>query len=171
MGKLRHESLPCPARGLELVVYPEAAVVRPTAEPAFELELNSGSNMPELVAFDSAERPASLGTHWYVIDRAIVSERGIPLAGPPAPEVFAPVPRELVLPTLAESLRWHALDGGSGSRPDDAVLNACRALRYAAGAGWASKPEAGRWALRRFGPDELISRALHERQRGEAARR
>ena len=40
---LCHDSLPCPARGLELVVYSEHVAGEPTAEPGFELELHTGS--------------------------------------------------------------------------------------------------------------------------------
>jgi hypothetical protein len=41
----RHESLPCPARGLELVVYRREAVQSTSAEPNFELNLNTGRSM------------------------------------------------------------------------------------------------------------------------------
>src|SRR5204863_218912 len=65
-------------------------------------------------------------------------------AGPPAREVFAEIPRSLLLPVVLESLRWH--EGGE-ALGDDAVLNACRALRYARYDEWSSKPASGRWAL------------------------
>src|SRR3954468_14204322 len=42
---LRHDALPCPAIGLELVVYPRATVERPTALPGFELNLNTGARI------------------------------------------------------------------------------------------------------------------------------
>src|SRR3954464_12036979 len=42
---LRHEALPCPAIGLELVVYPRATVELPTALPGFELNLNTGARI------------------------------------------------------------------------------------------------------------------------------
>lgn len=167
VAQLRHELLPCPARGLELVVYAEATVRRPSAGPDFELELNTGSGLPYLACLDPADRPASLGTHWYVIDRAIVAERGIVLQGPPASELFTQAPRELVLPALAESLRWHGTDGAG--RGDDAVLNGCRSLRYLIEGGvWSSKPDAGRWALGRLGADDLVAAALASRETGDA---
>jgi hypothetical protein len=166
VGALRHEALPCPTRGLELVLYPEATVRQPAADPGYELELNTGSGLPYLCALDPAERPEQLGAHWYVIDRSILAARGLALDGPPAGDVFAPVPRELVLPALAESLRWFSVDQAAPG--DDAVLNACRALRYAAEGVWSAKPDAGRWAVGRLGADELIGAALRARETGEA---
>src|SRR3954465_7470222 len=41
----RHEALPCPARGLELVVYPLATARAGDDEPGFELNLNTGAHM------------------------------------------------------------------------------------------------------------------------------
>src|SRR5881392_1580876 len=43
--RLRHEALPCPARGLELVVYPLATARGGGGEPGFELNLNTGAAM------------------------------------------------------------------------------------------------------------------------------
>ena len=43
--RLRHEALPCPARGLELVVYQQRTVGSASAETDFELNLNSGREM------------------------------------------------------------------------------------------------------------------------------
>lgn len=43
---LRHDSLPCPARGLELVVYPESTVRRATRDAGYVLNLNTGRSMP-----------------------------------------------------------------------------------------------------------------------------
>jgi hypothetical protein len=161
VAELRHESLPCPARGLELVVYPEQTVGEPTLEPGFELELNTGAGMPLHIAFDSAD---ANGRHWYVIDRAILARHAVTLIGPRASTLVADVPRELVLPALRESLRWHA---GDGAHPDDAVLNACRALRYAVDGAWSSKPDAGTWALGRVPDSELVADALRARESPE----
>ena len=158
---LRHESLPCPARGLELVVYAAAAVREPTTEPAFELNLNTGRE----VSFRLDTAPdADAGTHWYAIDRAILHAHGVALAGPPADEVFAPLPRDDVVALLAESVRWHRRGGARG---DDAVLNACRALRFAEEGVWSSKPAAGVWALRRVDDAELVDAARAARTSGE----
>lgn len=161
VSALRYESLPCPARGLELVVYCECIVGNPSPEPGFELELNTGAEMPLHVAFDPAE---ANGRHWYVIDRAILARHAVTLIGPPASTLVADVPRELVLPALRESLRWHA---GADAPADDAVLNACRALRYAVEGSWSSKPDAGRWAVDSVADPALVRGALRARERPE----
>jgi Nucleotidyltransferase domain/Domain of unknown function (DUF4111) len=135
---VRHESLPCPARGLELVVYSRASSQSGAVEAGFELNLNSGREMPFRL-----ERAPGADRHWFPIDRSILSQAGIALAGPPAKSIFAPISRPELLPVLAESVRWHR----GGARSDDAVLNACRGLAFARLGRWLSKPGAGRWAI------------------------
>jgi hypothetical protein len=156
VAALRHESLPCPARGLELVVYPLDAVRAGTAEAGFDLNLNSGSGMQFRVDYE----PDAAEAHWFAIDRSILATHGVALVGPPAGDVFADVESETLLPVLVQSLRWHA-DGAA--RGDDAVLNACRTLRYASERRWSPKREAGKWALRRVDDTSLIEEALAAR--------
>jgi hypothetical protein len=154
---LRHESLPCPARGLELVVYAETTVREPTPEAGYELDLNSGQGMPFRFSID----PTAAPRHWYVIDRAILHEHGRTLFGPSPRLLFAAIPREAVLRALVESVSWH--ETSEDARDDDAVLNACRAWRYAAEGTWSSKPAAGAWARARLEDPDLVSDALAAR--------
>jgi len=156
VAALRQESLPCPARGLELVVYTEATVRSGTADPGYELNLNTGRRMP-FVLSTSPEGEA----HWYAIDRAILREHGVALFGPPPAEVFAPIARELLLERVLESVRWYAAHPETAR--DDAVLNACRALRFVSEGEWSSKPEAGEWALTRLRPRAPVAQALAAR--------
>jgi len=138
--RLRHEALPCPARGLELVVYPLATARSGGGEPGFELNLNTGATM----GFRADEEPGDIEGFWFAIDRAILREHGIPLAGPPPADLFAPIPRATLLPLLQESIRWHRdSDVPLGS---DTVLNTTRGLRFATEGTWSSKQEAGAWA-------------------------
>ena len=159
----RHEALPCPARGLELVVYTREAAARATGEAELELNLNTGRAMPFHVTFDAAEEPA----HWFVLDRAIVREHGSALVGPPPADVFAPVPRETALHALADSIRWHA--GNPVVAGESVVLNALRAWHFAATDGWASKAEAAVWARGRGADPGLVDAALAARMHGRAA--
>jgi hypothetical protein len=154
---LRHEALPCPARVLEFVLYPASATRRPTAGAGLDLNLNTGSLTALHASFDAADEHA----HWFVIDRSILGKRGVALTGPPAAEVFAPLPPAVVLAALAAGLRWHA--ESTIPRPDDAVLNACRSLRYLADATWTSKREAGQWALAHLEERPLVRAALAAR--------
>jgi hypothetical protein len=101
---LRHESLPCPARGLELVVYPRATAESGTAEPGFELNLNTGARMDFRVDF----APGEIEDFWFAIDRSILRQAGLPLHGPPPAQIFAPIPRATLAPLLAESMRSQA---------------------------------------------------------------
>jgi predicted nucleotidyltransferase len=121
------ESLPCPARKLELVAYPLGG-------ERHEINLNTG----EKVSFDPDEDPA----FWFVLDRAVAEEQAIVLLGPPWHEVFEPVPREAVLAALEDALEWQEREEPLGR---SSVLNACRAWMWLERRQWGSKPEAAAW--------------------------
>jgi predicted nucleotidyltransferase len=117
------ESLPCPARKLELVVYARGA-------DRHELNVNTG----ELVHFDPDEDE----DFWFVLDRAIAEQHAIPLQGPPWREIFAPVSREALLTALDEADAFDAWDD-----PDGARLAAARRRIWRETGEWVSKREAG----------------------------
>jgi Domain of unknown function (DUF4111) len=159
VARLRNEALPCPARGLEFVLYPEETARVPSGEAGFLLNLNTGPH----IAFRVDEEPGAVERHWFPIDRAIVRIAGVALAGPPPEEVFAPIPRATLLPVVREALEWHRVPGSSGD--DDTVLNACRSLRWLREDVWSSKAEAGAWALDNTEDPELVRAALASRDR------
>jgi len=161
VAAMRHEALPCPARSLELVVYRVDVPRSGSAASDFELNLNTGTDLPLSVQLRGHPGVAS---HWFAIDRSVLSQAGSALVGPPAREVFPPIPPLDLIPVLIDSLRWHRDHATDSS---DAVLNACRALCYAEEARWSSKPVAGRWAVDRgLAPADLVSRALAARTDG-----
>jgi predicted nucleotidyltransferase len=125
------EALPCPARKLELVVYP-------LGSERHEINLNTG----EKVSFDPEEDPA----FWFVLDRAIAEQHAVTLLGPPWHEVFAPVPRAAVLAALDQALDWQRREEPLGR---SSVLNACRAWMWLETGEWRSKSEAAEWLRRR----------------------
>jgi predicted nucleotidyltransferase len=130
--RLRHEVLECPARGLELVVYRREVAMSGTAEPGFELELNTGACMDFRVTLQPEDRPVEDGLFWYGVDRSILHQSGLPLLGPPASETFADLAPGDLRDLLVTSLRWWiALPTLSDDHPapgaEDAVLGACRA--------------------------------------------
>jgi hypothetical protein len=129
VAALRHEAFPCPARGLELVVYAQG-------NPLPELNLNSGARMDFLATFE----PGEDSPHWFVLDRAILAARGRALAGPPPAEAFPPPGEEEILGALATGLRWYR-DRPEEPR-DDAALNAVRTRAYLETGLWLSKAEA-----------------------------
>jgi predicted nucleotidyltransferase len=156
---VRHESLPCPARGLELVLYRLAAVRSATIEAGFDLNLNTGRGMKLRVDFEPVEGER----HWFAIDRSVLGDYGRVLFGPPAKTVFAPFPSGMLLAPLADVLRWYSR---SAPGSPDAVLNACRALRYGTDSVWSSKPAAGAWALDWLEAPEIVTEALRARAEG-----
>jgi predicted nucleotidyltransferase len=156
VAALRHEAFPCPARGLELVVYPLDVVTSGRSDPGFELNLNTGEGMAFRVDFRADPQDA----HWFAIDRSILAEYGIAVFGPAPSSIFAPIPRASLFASLLDSLEWHTSGRGRG---DDAVLNAVRALRFAADGVWSSKSDAGGWALGRLDQRDVVERALAAR--------
>jgi hypothetical protein len=157
VSALRHESLPCPARGLEVVLYPDSTAREASDEAGFVLNLNTGPRM----TFRVDETPVGVERFWFPLDRAIARASSVALFGPPAAELFAAIPRPLLLPVIAESLRWQLR--ASRSRAGDAVLNACRSLRWFREDQWSSKSTAGAWALHRVDDPELVLAALSAR--------
>ena len=159
VSQLREEVWPCPARGLEFVLYPEATVRVADVDAGFVLNLNTGSR----IMFRVDEEPGAVERHWFPIDRAIVRTAGVALFGPAPHGLFAPIPRELLLPVVREALEWHRTPGNSGD--DDTVLNACRSLRWLREDVWSSKSDAGAWALEQVDDRELVAGALESRDR------
>jgi predicted nucleotidyltransferase len=123
------ESLPCPARKLELVVYARGA-------DRHELNVNTG----ELVHFDADDDPE----FWFVIDRSVAEQHSIPLLGPPWGEMFAPVPREAVLAALDDAIAFDGWDDPSGP-----TLAAARARIWRETGEWVSKQRAAEIEARR----------------------
>jgi hypothetical protein len=151
----------CPARGLEFTLYRrDVAAALPVAAD-FELNANGGPRMSRAVHLDPATEPG----FWYVLDRAIAHRVGIAIAGPPAGEVFADVPRDALLVAMRESMRWHREHEGATLY---SVLNACRAWRFAASGALGSKLEGAAWARSRWTHPELIDSAVALR-RGSSA--
>lgn len=112
------EAIPCPARKLELVVYPRGS-------EEWEINLNTG----EHVSFDPADEHA----FWFVLDRAIAEQHAVPLVGPRWAESFPPVERDAVLDALEQAL--------------DVVEspNVVRAWAWVETGDWLSKRAADEW--------------------------
>jgi hypothetical protein len=153
ISALSHPNLPCPARGLEFVLYGQAAAAVPNLSPHFEINLNTGPGMEHRFSFEPESEPS----HWFVLDIAIARQRAIELVGPSVIKVFAPVSRGLILDSLLESLDWHA---EHESLTHYSVLNACRSWRFAEEGVWDTKGGAAAWARPRVDDPSLIDAAI-----------
>lgn len=149
VASLRHEALPCPTRGLELVVYAQG-------RPLPELNLNTGERMAFLATFE----PGTDSPHWFVLDRAIIGQRGVVLAGPPPADGLVPPTEDELLEALAVGIQWYR-DRPEEPR-DDAALNAVRSRAYLETGRWASKAEAVELLL-----DEISSSVESRRARSQ----
>ena len=150
-ARLSEEALPCPAVGLELSVVLRSVAAAPTSRPAFELHVTTAPADPKVV--DGHGHPGDLD---LVLHIAVCHALGY------AP--FAEVPQSLVLGQVADELAWAAEHNPS----EYAVLNACRAWRYAVDGALVSKVDGGRWAETRLtGPERTLVREALALQAGE----
>ncbi|KAL3456045.1 hypothetical protein BJX64DRAFT_297056 [Aspergillus heterothallicus] len=157
---ISHASIPCPARKLEFVLFTKANAALQTCNPRFEMNLNTGKEMVnDYINLDASSEPG----FWFLLDIAMGQELGTPLFGPPAGEVFAAPRLEDILDCMLECLDWHR---EQLNLTPDAVLNACRALRFAKTGKWGSKKDGGGWAIGFYEKDrsEAVSLALEARR-------
>ncbi|GAA1822354.1 hypothetical protein GCM10009835_48870 [Planosporangium flavigriseum] len=164
-ARLAHEELPCPATGLELVVYRKQTVMDGGVEAGYALDFNTGRELPAKVSLDPAEGPS----FWYPIDRSITYQSDLALDGASPRSLLTPARFDVLLPVVIESVRAHG--DAIGEHGDNSVLNGCRALRFGVERRWYAKPAAGRWtrnAAPEFGP--LIDAALASHAAGRPAR-
>lgn len=128
---------------------------------------------------DPAARVPTIGADWpfgpsepgpvWIIERWIVRERGVTVAGPPPATLIDPVSSGALRGAVRALLRdfWaRQLDGPDWLRPRDyqafAILTMCRALHTLASGTVVSKPVAATWATAHLDPrwSPLIARAL-----------
>ena len=160
VAALRHEAFPCPARGLELVVYTWESAASATTNPGFELNLNTGARL----TFRADREPQPGERHWFAVDRSVLAAHEIALLGPPAAQVFAPIAVDDLRPVLADVLLWYEREAPES---DDAILNAGRALRFAREGVWLPKPALRAWAAEQPGTnEEILTRTIAELEAG-----
>jgi predicted nucleotidyltransferase len=146
--------LAAPARGLEFSLLTGKAAQKPVRKVPFELHV---ALEPEVHVVDGATHE---GDEDLVLAIEICRRAGIALYGPPPEETFAPIPEEWLLDMCDRELAW-IQDHLSRTPAESAVLQACRAWRYAEERVLSSKVESGRWALGRGVPEgEIIEAAL-----------
>jgi hypothetical protein len=163
-ARLDQGRLPCPASGLEFVLYPRAIVTTPSVDAGYVLNLNTGPELAPVADLGSSSAPA----FWFVLDRAITAQSGEAVIGPSAQTLFRVPPARQLLPVVLAAVRAQQQD--RSDLLDNVVLNACRALRFAEDRRWYSKLAAGRRTAETPGPfSGLIRTALATHAQGRPA--
>jgi hypothetical protein len=150
---LSHDALPCPARGLEFVLYADADLSDPRG-PAFALNLNTGARMRHHIGLDPDAEPQ----FWFTLDVAIARDHARALAGAPPADVLPALPRPLVVDALRDAVAWYSSRGGA-----EAIFALSRAWAWAADGRWLSKAAAATWAAARLDDPSPVKRALDRR--------
>ncbi|MFE7393716.1 aminoglycoside adenylyltransferase domain-containing protein [Streptomyces sp. NPDC057582] len=144
----------CPGTGLEMSVITAATAANLGSCP-FEVHVRTTATETAVIPGVGHAGDADLVLHC-----AVCREHALAVWGPPAMEVFGPVPADRVGAAMVSELRW-ALDHATETY---AVLNACRALRFADDGQLCSKLDGGRWYLDRHGDNEVVAAAMaHQR--------
>ena len=137
--RINRATLPCPAAGLEFVLYDLAAIRTPTPPLQWALNFNDGPDREYNVSTD----PTSESWHWFLLDLAIGWQTAQTLLGEELRDVVGAVCRADQKAAIAESVRWHTShENGSPNH----VGNAARGLRFLRTGQWGSKPDALGWA-------------------------
>ena len=151
-------SLPVPATTLEMSVVTLHSCRTPVASPLYELHLNTRDNR---CADGTGRTDPDLLLHFAVAQQ---SGRLIGSGSPPE-DVFAPVPRPLVLEGMATELD-DALSSPLAT-PEYLVLNACRNLAYERTGHIYSKIDGAEWVLGHEPANaECLIRPALQRQQG-----
>lgn len=159
--RLAHRHLPCPAHGIDLLIYSAADLLRLPRSPCYEFSISSGVDWDDEVGF-GGPYPGGL------IDLAAARRVGIPIFGPPPKESVGHCPREWILDELAHGVRWHVTrvhDPFHDPTGSNAVLNACRALHFLSRGTLVSKTSGARWVLEGTAVP-VVAAALAEREAG-----
>ena len=146
----------CPGSGLELTVI-TAATAADLGDCPFEVHVATTGAAPYIVPGDDHPGDPDL-----VLHTAVCRDHAVPVTRPPPSAVFAPVPRTRILTAMLKELQWAPLQHATVY----AVLNACRAARYADEGILCSKLAGGEWFLRHHGPNPVVGAALTAQRHG-----
>ena len=158
--QLSDEQLSCPATELEITVVLLHTCRNPTANPPFEFHMSTSRDENYRKTINGHEREGDPGQLPHF---ALCRQVGRPLGtSRPTAEVFAPIPDTMLIAQMIDGLRWAA----EHAPWEYAVLNACRAWKFADDRTLVSKIEGGEWAFKHSldSDRELIQHAL-DRQR------
>lgn len=153
---LAHDALPCPAKGMDLILIARSEVESPSDPPTLEYSMATGHSWRL-----ESERGAAYPELW--LHFAICRAHGIGLLGPTPSDLIAPVAEPIVRRELARVLTWqmaNLLDPYHDPEGTNSVLNGCRAWCLAETGVPCSKSQGGRWVLESKGDRALVRGAL-----------
>lgn len=159
---LKHENLPVPAFGLELILSSHDAVREPAVEMPYTFALSTGLEWGAQV--ETYGTTSDILVHMQLCRKA-----GLTLFGPPAIEAIPPIELELLRAGLMGEMLWHRDDLQTNPSVTDtsivnAVLNAARSLWASEHGDILSKTEGGEWWASRHPEDQIVVDALHFRR-------
>lgn len=151
------------------------AAARRWPDTALELSVITAATAAELgdcpfelhVVVNADETRAVLGAGGggdpdLVLHAEVCRRHGLAVHGPPASEVFAPVPPARLIRAIHEEVQWGLAHGHLSY----AVLNACRALRFVDDGVLCSKLDGGEWVLTRHPDESVVRQALVDQRDG-----
>jgi aminoglycoside adenylyltransferase-like protein/nucleotidyltransferase-like protein len=165
--RLRGAALPCPGTALECSVITAATAASVVSGFAAEcqFEVHVAVSPAEACVMPGAGRDGDPDLILYV---EMCRRSAVVAAGPPAAEVFGAVPPERLRAAIVAELEW-----GLAEAPFHyAVLNACRAMRFAVDSALVSKVAGAEWYLSEFAASAgavALVRAALAGQHGEPA--
>ncbi len=146
----------CPGTGLEMSVITAATAAGLDSCP-FEVHIRANATETAVIPGINLAGDTDLVLHC-----AVCRAHALAVYGPPAAEVFGPVPADRVSAAMISELEW-ALEHANATY---AVLNACRALRFADDGQLCSKLDGGHWYLARHGANAVVAAAIDHQRDG-----
>ncbi|GAA2605811.1 hypothetical protein GCM10010304_64870 [Streptomyces roseoviolaceus] len=131
----------CPGTGLEMSVI-TAATAASLGSCPFEVHIRASATETAIIPGVDLDGDTDLVLHC-----AVCRAHAPAVYGPPAAEVFGPVPADRVGAAMVSQLQW-ALEHANATY---AILNACRALRFADDGQLCAKLDGGHWYLAHHG--------------------
>jgi predicted nucleotidyltransferase len=154
--ELDHKNFPCPAKGLELIIFTKETLANINSEPRYEFWFGTGSDW-------IPENWAEGKTKEMVIFIELCRQNGRILFGKNTDDVFPSVKREWLIEAFLGELYWHQtkiLDPFHDPLGMNSVLNACRILAFVKEGEMISKSAGGEWFLNYEPNNDLVKGAL-----------
>ena len=154
--ELNHKNFPCPAKGLELIIFTKETLTNISSEPHYEFWFGTGSDWIH-------ENWAEGKTKEMVIFIELCRRNGQVLFGKQTEDVFPSIKREWLIEAFLEELYWHQtkiLDPFHDPFGMNSVLNACRISAFIVKGELISKSAGGEWFLTHRSKNDLVKGAL-----------